>query len=164
MTDQSANPVEPTVSQIMRTNVPTVGPADTIAFVAKTLIDNGVSGVPVVENDKIIGIITEADLITREADVDVPVPVTFLDGIFMADAGPDFEEELRRVLAVDARQLMSHPVFNIKDSATLSQAATLMIDEDINTIPVVNDDLNLVGIVSRVDIVRIIAQLENENS
>lgn len=156
--------IEPTVAQIMRTDVPTVTPDDSIAFVAKTLVDNKISGLPVIENDQIIGIITESDIITREANVDVPTPVTFLDAIFMADAGPDFEDELRRVLAVNARQLMSAPVYNIKSSATLAQVATLMIDRRINTVPVVDDDLNLVGIVSRADIVRVISRLENENA
>ena len=156
--------IEPTVAQIMRTDVPTVTPDDSIAFVAKTLVDNRISGVPVIENDQIIGIITESDIITREANVDVPTPVTFLDAIFMADAGPDFEDELRRVLAVNARQLMSAPVYNIKSSATLAQVATLMIDRRINTVPVVDDALNLVGIVSRADIVRVISRLENENA
>lgn len=159
----SAETTEPTVAQIMRTDVPTVSPDDSIPFIAKTLVDNKLTGVPVVENDKIIGIITESDIISREADVDVPTPVPFLDAIFMADAGPDFEDELRRVLAVDARQLMSSPVYNIRSSATLAQVATLMIDRRINTVPVVDEHMNLVGIVSRADIVRVISRLENEN-
>lgn len=141
----SAETTEPTVAQIMRTDVPTVSPDDSIPFIAKTLVDNKLTGVPVVENDKIIGIITESDIISREADVDVPTPVPFLDAIFMADAGPDFEDELRRVLAVDARQLMSSPVYNIRSSATLAQVATLMIDRRINTVPVVDEHMNLVG-------------------
>ena len=160
---EDATPTDPTVDQIMTTEVPSVGPDDPIAVVARTLADNRITGVPVVENGKIIGIITETDLIAREADVDVPTPVPFLDAIFMADAGPEFEEELRKVLAVNARQIMTAPVFNIKNYATLNQAATLMIDEGIGTIPVVNDDLDLVGIVTRSDIVRVIARLENED-
>lgn len=160
----SAETSEPTVSQIMRTDVPTVSPDDSIPVIAKKLVDNQISGVPVIENDHIIGIITESDIISREANVDVPTPVPFLDAIFMADAGPDFEDELRRVLAVNARQLMSSPVYNIKSTATLAQVATLMIDRRINTVPVVDEHLNLVGIVSRADIVRVISRLENENA
>jgi len=159
---EPTTPTEPTVDQIMRTEVPTVGPDASIGLVAKTLADNHITGVPVIEHEKIIGIITETDIIAREADVDVPTPVPFLDAIFMADAGPEFDEEMRKVLAVNARQIMTAPVFNIKNYATLNQAATLMIDEGIHTIPVVNDDLDLVGIVTRSDIVRVIARLENE--
>ena len=152
---------EPTVAGIMRPEVQTVSPDTPVAVVAKLLADEGLSGVPVVENDTLIGIVTEADIIAREADVEVPTPVPFLDAIFMVNAGRDFDEELRRVTAVTARDLMTSPVINIRGSATLTQLATLMIDERVNPVPVVDDELNLVGIVSRADLVRVIARLES---
>ncbi len=156
--------VDPLVTHIMRTDVPTIGPGATIGETARILVEHGVPGVAVVENNKVIGIITEADLIAREADVEVPTPVPFLDAIFMADAGPDFAEEMRKVTAVNARQLMTSPVISIRDSATLTEVATLMVDRRINPIPVLNDDLQVVGLVSRSDLVRIISALENQVS
>jgi CBS domain-containing protein len=154
---------EPTVSDLMRTDFPVLNPDDSIATVARQIADSGLPGLPVVENGEIIGIITEADIITREADVDVPEPVSFLDAIFSVDVGRDFDEDLRRVVAVTARELMSHPVYNILQSATLEQAATLMIERKVNPIPVVDDNHNLVGIVSRADLVRLIARLESDS-
>ena len=151
---------DPTVSEIMRTDVPFVSPEDSIATVARLMSISGLPGLPVVENGTIVGIITESDIIAREADVEFPTPVPFLDTIFQLDRGRDFEEDLRRVLAVTARELMSSPVINIKQSATLQQLATVIIDEDANPIPVLDDDLQLVGIVSRADLVRVIAKLE----
>ena len=118
-------------------------------------------GVVVVEYGKLIGIITEADLIQREAEVEVPTPVPFLDAIFMADAGIPFEEEMRKVLAVNARQLMTSPVISVRSIATLTEVATLMVDRRINPIPVLNDDLEVAGLVARSDLVRIISALEN---
>lgn len=153
---------DPLVTQIMRTDVPTIGPDATIGETASILVTHRVPGVAVVENNKVIGIVTEADIIAREADVDLPTPVPFLDAIFMADAGPEFGEELRKVTAVNARQLMTSPVISIRDSATLTEVATLMVDRRINPVPVLNDDLQVVGIVSRSDLVRIISALENQ--
>jgi CBS domain-containing protein len=152
---------EPTVADIMRTDVPFVSPDDSIATVARLMAVSSLPGVPVVENGAIIGIVTETDLIVREADVDVPTPVPFLDAIFMLDVGRDFEDDMRHVLAVTARDLMTAPVFNIKQSATIGQLATLIVDERVNPVPVVNEDLELVGIVSRADLIRVIAKLEN---
>lgn len=152
---------EPKVSEIMRRDVPTVTPDATIATVARILADHRLTGVPVVERGEIIGIITEFDLIMREADVDVPAVLPFMDAMFVADAGIDFGEELRRVLATTARQLMSSPVYNIRASATINQIATLMVNKSVNTIPVVDQANHLVGIVTRADLVRIIARLEN---
>lgn len=153
---------DPIVRGIMQTNVPTVGPDDSVAVVANMMAQADINGVPVVEDGRMIGIITDSDIIAREADVDAPTPVAFLDAIFVADAGRSFDEEVRIALAVNARQLMSSPVISIRDSATLSHIATLMIDEGVNPVPVLDDDDNLVGIVSRTDLVRVIARLESE--
>jgi CBS domain-containing protein len=154
---------DPTVREIMQTDVPTVSPDDTIATIASLMADFGLNGVPVVENDKMIGIITDSDIIAREADVDAPTVVPFLDAILVADAGRSFAEEARRALAVNARQLMTSPVISIRESATLEQIATLMIDEGVNPVPVLDADNTLVGIVSRADLVRVIARLESED-
>lgn len=154
---------DPTVREIMQTNVPTVAPDDSVPVIANMMATARLNGVPVVENGQMIGIITDSDIIAREADVDAPMPVAFLDAIFMADAGRSFDEEIRHALAINARQLMTSPVVSIRDTATLTHIATLMIDEGVNPVPVLDDGNNLVGIVSRADLVRVIAQLESQD-
>jgi CBS domain-containing protein len=149
-----------TVADLMRSDVPTVAPTDAIGTVARLLVERNLPGVPVVEGGEIVGIVTEADLIAREADVTAPTVVPFLDALFVADAGRDFDEEVRHALAVTAGDLMTSPVYNIRASATLAQLATLMLDRRVNPVPVVDDDRNLIGIVSRADLVRVIARLE----
>lgn len=167
MTDRTAttrieDPGDPLVTHIMRTDVPVIGPDASIGETARILVQYGVPGVAVVEQSKIIGIITEADIITREAEVEVPTPVPFLDAIFMADAGPDFDDEIRKVTAVNARQLMTSPVISIRSTATLTEVATLMVDRRINPVPVLDEQMRVVGLVSRSDLVRIISALENQ--
>lgn len=151
---------DPIVSEIMRTDVPTVSPSDSIATVARLMSVSGLPGVPVVDNGEIVGIVTESDLIMREADVEVPTPLPFLDTIFRLDGGRDFEEDMRHVLAVTVRDIMTRPVVNIKQTATIQQLATVIVDERVNPVPVLDDQFQLVGIVSRADLVRIIAKLE----
>ncbi len=162
MADETWTPdPDPTVREIMQTDVATVSPDDTISTIATLLAQGRINGVPVVENGKMIGIITDSDIIAREADVDAPTVVPFLDAMLVADAGRSYQEEIRRALAVNARQLMSSPVISIRQHATLEQIATLMIDEGVNPVPVLDDDNTLVGIVSRSDLVRVIAHLES---
>jgi CBS domain-containing protein len=148
------------VSEIMRTDVPVVSPTDSIATVARLMSVSGLPGIPVVESGEIIGIVTESDIIIREADVEFPTPLPFLDAIFDLDGGRDFDEDMRHVLAVTARDLMTSPVINIKQSATIQQLATVIADQRVNPVPVLDDDLQLVGIVSRADLVRVVARLE----
>jgi CBS domain-containing protein len=137
-----------------------VAPDDSIATVARLMSVSQLPGVPVVENGELIGIVGESDIIVREANVDVPTPVPFLDAIFQVDAGRDFEEDMRRLLAVTARDIMTTPVISIKQSASLQQVATLIIDRRVNPIPVLDEEYTLVGIVSRADVVRVIGRLE----
>jgi CBS domain-containing protein len=154
----------PIVSGIMRAGVPAVSPEESIARIAKLMVDHDVAGVAVVDNDEIVGIITESDIIAREADVEAPTPVPFLDAIFVADAGRLYQEEIRRALATHAAMLMSSPVISIRHTATLNEVASVMIDHDVHPLPVVDDAGRYMGIVSRKDLVRVIAELENRES
>jgi CBS domain-containing protein len=150
------------VSDIMRRDVPTAAPEDSVGSVARLLAEHRMPGVPVVTEDgEIIGIITEGDLVERESDVTVPSFFAFFDAIIAVDAGVPFDDEMRHVLAITAEDLMTSPVFNILPTATLTELATLMMQENVNPVPVVNDDLELIGVVSRADLVRFIAKIES---
>ncbi len=152
---------ELTVKDVMRREVPVASPATTIAELARLMIDHRVPGVPVVDNGELVGIVTEGDLIQREASVDVPAVATLFDAIFVADAGTPFEEELRHVVAMTAEELMSSPVISIRDIATVSELATLMMQERVNPVPVVNDARQIIGLATRSGLVEMIARLES---
>jgi CBS domain-containing protein len=153
---------EPTAADVMQTDVPTLAKGDSVARVAKLMADSGVPGLVVLEDGVIVGIITESDLVTRQSDFTPPGVTSVLDAVFTTDAGWDYDEEIRRALAMTAADLMSHPVYSIRSRATLGEIATLMHQYGINPVPVVDDNERLVGIVSRADIVRVIAVLESD--
>lgn len=155
---------EPTVKDIMRREVPIAGASTPVAELARLMVDHRVPGVPIVENGELVGIVTEADLIQREADVDVPAVGTLLDAVFFADAGTPFDDDVRHVLATTAGQLMSAPVISIRDIATLSELATLMLRRRINPVPVIDEERRIVGLATRTGLVEMIARLESESS
>lgn len=152
---------ELTVKDVMRHEVPVASLATPIAELARLMVEHRVPGLPVVNEGELVGIVTEADLIQREATVDMPSIVTFLDAVIVADAGTPFEEELRRVAATTAEELMTSPVISIRDIATVSELATLMLQQRINPIPVVNDSRQIVGLATRSGLVELIARLES---
>ena len=151
---------ELSVKDVMRSEVPVATPRTTIAELARLMVEYRVPGLPVVDEGMLVGIVTEADLIQREATVDIPSIVTFLDAVIVADAGTPFEEELRRVAATTAEELMTSPVISIRDFATVSELATLMLQQRINPIPVVNDERQIVGLATRSGLIELIARLE----
>ncbi len=160
---------EVSVTSIMRKKIPVVAPDDTVNTVASMIANSDIPGVLVVEDGELLGIITESDIVTRKASVDFPETVSFLGGYFHAgrlqlpwnretrDDASDFDHSIRRVLATSARELMTSPVINIDEDATVSDLATIMIDHNLNPVPVVSDDNRIVGIVTRKDLVKFIA-------
>jgi CBS domain-containing protein len=148
----------------MRTGVPTLAIDDSVAKVARLMVKSGVPGLVVLHDGVIAGIITESDLVTRQSDFTPPGVTSVLDAVFTTDAGWDYDDEVRRALAMSAADLMTHPVYSIRARATLGEIATLMHQYGVNPVPVVDDADQLVGIVSRADIVKVIAILENDGS
>jgi CBS domain-containing protein len=155
-----ASGAEPSVRDVMRHEVPVASPTTPIAELARLMVEHRVPGLPVIAQGELVGIVTEADLIQREATVDLPSIATFLDAVIVADAGTPFEEELRRVVATTAEELMTSPVISIRDSATVAELATLMLQQRVNPVPVVNDARQIVGLATRSGLVELIAQLE----
>ena len=155
---------ELTAAEIMPKGVPPVAPEASIAEVLRVMVEHDVAGVAVVENDEIIGIITESDVVTRQAIPSEPLTLPIIDAFFILDAGRSYEEEVRRVLAINASQLMTSPVTSVRSIANLEQIATLMMERDVHPLPVVDENEQYIGIVSRRDLVRVIAKLETRLS
>ncbi len=147
--------------QIMTKNVITVSPGDSVEQVARLLLEHQVSGLPVVdEENRIVGIISEGDLVIREKEVKAPAFSEVLGGVIFLESQKRFFEELKKTIALTVEELMSRKVFAVNEETSLEQIATLMTKKEVNRVPVVNADNKLVGIVTRQDIIR---QLTGDN-
>lgn len=152
------------VTDIMTTEVVATTPDASIPAVARAMWTNDISGLPVLdENGKLVGIITEMDIVSHEIRVDTPLFVPFLDAIIRMP-GDTSEDDLRRVLATTVGELMTSPVYSVTDEASIREVATLMFERRVNPVPVVDRDHRVVGIVSRSDIVKLIGEANNEVS
>jgi len=152
------------VSDLMTRQVITVQPETPVAEIARAMVQHDVSGVPVVDHDgHLVGIVTETDLVVQNANVHFPTFLQILDArIYLSDTR-HFEDELRKALGTVAADVMTREVETVKPNDDVSVAATLMVDKDLNPIPVVENG-KLVGIISRSDIIRHILAQETERS
>lgn len=144
------------VSQVMTRDVMTVSAQTAVLEIARLLVAHHIAGVPVVDAGKVVGVVTEYDLIVRNAHLHLPTFFGFLDTFVPVRGQHEFEEELRRALGTYARDVMSDHLYTIRSDADLEDAATMMVDHRVNPLPVV-DDGTLVGVISRSDIVRLMA-------
>lgn len=153
---------EQPVTSIMTTEVLATVTNVPIPVVAKIMTDHDISGLPVVDEDgQLVGIITENDIVSHEIMVDSPTFVPFLDAVIRMPFDTS-EDDMRRVLAITAGDLMTSPVYSVTVDATVREVATLMFERKVNPVPVLDRDHRVVGIVSRSDIVRLVAEIESE--
>jgi CBS domain-containing protein len=139
------------VVEIMHEEWPTLGPGDTVEAAIKLFAEAGISGAPVVEGGKLIGIITEGDLIFRDADVKAPGFLDILGGIIPLGSWDEYRDEALKSAGVTVDEVMTSDVIMIPPDATLAEASTLMADKRVKILPVTQDD-TLRGVITRMDI------------
>jgi CBS domain-containing protein len=140
----------------MTSDVVTVSPTTSIVDAARLIVSHHLSGLPVIEASRLVGLLTETDVVSNEIEVDPPAYGTFLDAIFRLPWDRS-DDELRRVLATTVGELMTREFETIGPDAPIHEAADLMFKQEANPVPVVDSTGQLVGIVSRFDIVRLVA-------
>jgi CBS domain-containing protein len=151
------------VRDIMTQAVLTVKADTSVNDVAKLLGQRDISGVPVVDDQQhIIGIITELDLIVRNTRLEMPRFIEVLDwGRIPLERPGHLRDRLKHMLGTEARDVMTEKVITIGPDAEVEALAELMVKQRVNPVPIVDEAGRLIGIVSRADLVDMMAaQLE----
>ena len=146
-----------TVRDVMSTQVVTVERDATFKDMAARLRQHRVSAFPVVDEDhKVIGVVSEADLLTKEALVTGehlrPGP----------GGGLLHRKATAKAAALTAGDLMTAPPVTIGPDELVTSAANLMFTCKVKRLPVVDADGRLVGIVSRADVLTVYARPDQE--
>jgi CBS domain-containing protein len=133
----------------------TVTPEMAVEEVVRVLRRTDQTGVPVVtESGRLLGIITESDLVMagEEEDLHLPHYIELFGGIIFLESMGHFEERLKRATAAKARDMMTEEVVTIGPDEDVRQAARLISKKHHNRIPVVDGDGHLVGVITRADV------------
>lgn len=142
------------IRDIMTRDPITVSPETSVTEAAHLIVDNNVGALPVLEDGKLIGIVTEGDLILQDVKLEYPSYIHLLGGMIQyPPATARFENELRKAVAADVRTVMTEDPVTISADASVEDAATMLVEKDVSRLPVMDGD-ELVGIVSKSDIVR----------
>ena len=140
---------------IMTSPVITVAPGTPVREIAALLFERRISGVPVMENGRLVGLVSEADLLHRhELGTDRPAqPRSWWLRLFSADRTP---AEYIKSHATQARDIMAREVVSVAPDAPVAEIATLLETRGIKRVPVLRGG-KLVGIVSRANLVQALA-------
>jgi CBS domain-containing protein len=137
----------------MTEKVISVGPDASLRDAAAVLVEHRVSGVPVVLDGEVVGVLSEGDIVMKASGGTERGGL--LTWLF------DLEIDNARIAARTAGEAMSSPAVTVAPNRPVHEAARLMVDEGVNRLPVV-DDRKLVGILTRADIVRAFTRSDGE--
>ena len=151
------------VSEAMTKKVITFRPEDTLETVLETFTKNRITGAPVMDKGKVIGLVSEGDVIKAinaydpkiHLDTDEAFAVVFAvlkHGI----RGKEFDAIKRDVIGSEkimVKHFMQKRVITIQPEARLEAAAARMVHYKVKRLPVVTKEGKLVGIISRADII-----------
>jgi CBS domain-containing protein len=140
----------------MTTDVVSFTRDDSVTDSMQRLLDGGVSGGPVVDGEnKVVGMLSDSDLIVQDAQLHAPTAIAILGTVItLPGARREFEEELHKQIGLTVGEVMGEDPVTIGADAPVEDAATLMHDNDVSRLPVVDADGRLVGVIARGDILR----------
>ncbi|MDA0692101.1 MAG: CBS domain-containing protein [Nitrospinae bacterium] len=146
-----------TAKDIMSKNVITVKKDTPISELSDLLISYNINGLPVVDDDeKVIGIVTQGDLIEQNKNLHIPTVITLFDAVLFLDSEKKFEADIKKLTANKVRDIYSTDAITISVDAELGEIATIMAEKDVHTLPVL-DDGKLVGVIGKLDLIRAMA-------
>ena len=147
------------VKDIMTTDVLSVSATDTILSVVKIFTDHKFNGLPVVDADKkLIGLITEYNLITAESLLHLPT----LEKISKNAQSPTEEleylsQQVKKTTALTVADVMERQPITLAYDDTFEKALEVLNQHHrVNPIPVLDKERKLVGVVSRYDLLKLL--------
>ncbi|MGW7403045.1 CBS domain-containing protein [Streptomyces sp. NPDC054833] len=149
------------VGSVMTTDVVHAEYATPFKEVVRLIADHRISGLPVVdEDDKVIGVISETDLVVRQAATPGPYEPTRRAGLAQLTRGA--RRRAAKAKGRTAGRLMSRPPVTVHADATIAEAARTMAERHVERLPVLDEEDRLVGIVTRRDLLQVFLRPDRE--
>lgn len=139
----------------MQRDVVAVQPETDVETLLRLLRQHELPGVPVVDHSsRVVGIVTEADLVIRDEDADLRLPhhIDLFGGVIFLEPIKHYEERLRRAFASTVSGMMTPNPVTVRPDDSVRHAARLISERKHNRLPVVDEAGRLQGVVTRVDV------------
>ncbi len=143
---------------IMTRNFLTISPDMSVDELARLFLREDVGGAIVVDKrGKLLGVVTESDLIAKEKNLHLPTIVSLFDAVIYLETSDHFKEELNRMVASQVADIFRKEPVTISPDTTLADIATIMSGKRIHYLPVLEKGV-IHGIVGRREILKALAE------
>ena len=147
------------IQEVMNKYPVTVGKDAPISDVADLLVKYNLTAVSVVDDDnKLLGIISEGDLLYKKVRPHVPHYVNVLGASIYYNGIGEYNAQFKKLLASHVHELMTDEVITTTPDKDVEEIVSVMLDQHLKNVPVVDKEFRLIGILSRRDIIKLIAK------
>ena len=144
-----------TAKEIMTTEVRSVSPDSSIEELAKLFEETRFNALPVLDEDgRLAGIVSQNDLIERDKPLHIPTVISIFDWVLYLESEKSFKEDVKRLMARTVGEIMAPPRATCSLDTSASEIAERMSEKKAHLVPVVDADDKVLGVVSRLDIIR----------
>jgi CBS domain-containing protein len=140
-------------ADVMTPDVICAAPETPLSELIRLMLDNRISAVPIAEDGRIVGIVSEGDLLRRAETGTEPRPSRWLELVTPASR---LAADYTRTHGRKAAEVMTHAVVTVSDTTPIAEIAQLLEARRIKRVPVLRDG-RLVGIVSRRNLLQALA-------
>ncbi|MDP2157890.1 MAG: CBS domain-containing protein [Nitrospirota bacterium] len=120
----------------------------------RLFIEKKISGAPVTDaKGALIGIVTENDLIRRNARLHIPTVLRIFDAIIPLGRPDSVEEEIKKMSASTVGEICTKKVLSVAPDASIQDVSSIMFEKGVHLLPVLEAG-RIVGIIGKIDIIR----------
>ncbi len=144
-------------AQIMTKQFLTISPEMSVEELARLLLRKDVTGAVIVDKKgKLLGVVTEGDLIAKEKNLHLPTVVSLFDSAIYLETSEHFKGELHKMVATKVEDIYTKDPVTIDLTSTLADIATLMSEKRIHFLPVMHEK-RVDGVVGRREVLKALA-------
>ena len=147
------------LQEIMNKYPITVGKEEQLTEVAKLMVKHNLTAISVVDdNNKLIGIISEGDLLYKKVRPHAPHYINILGANIYYGGIGEYDAQFKKLVATKVEEIMTTEVITAYADAEVEVTVGAMVEKHLKNLPVVDDAYHLIGMVSRHDIMKLIAE------
>lgn len=140
------------VKDVVNRNLITVSPSSSFEEVIN-IMKKGVGKVPVLENEKVVGIITRDDILVKEGKFPLPPVIAFWEVMITLPGNKEYQEKLNKFSSYKVEDIMSKVKMYSSLEENLEDVVTEMLNKKISYTLVLENE-KLVGIVTKSDLIK----------
>ncbi|MBI5632100.1 MAG: CBS domain-containing protein [Nitrospirae bacterium] len=139
---------------VMTRDVITVTEDMSVDELGRLFIEKKISGAPVVDaKGSLIGIVTENDLIRKNARLHIPTVLRIFDAIIPLGRPDSVEAEIKRISASTVGEICTKEVLSVSPDASIQDVSSVMFEKAVHLVPVIEAG-KIVGIIGKIDIIK----------